>query len=88
MKMKMKYHKIPETNSILELTRFWDTHDLTDFEDELEKVYEPVFERNNTMKIHLQPEEAEAVKTLAKSKGISYDDLIHEWVVEKIHTSL
>jgi hypothetical protein len=23
---------------------FWDTHDLTDFEDELEEVTEPVFE--------------------------------------------
>ena len=36
---------IPQTDSIKELARFWDTHDLTDFEDELEEVSGSVFER-------------------------------------------
>ncbi|HLG15697.1 MAG TPA: hypothetical protein VJH03_14520 [Blastocatellia bacterium] len=35
---------IPNTDSIEELARFWDTHDLAHFEDELEEVTEPVFE--------------------------------------------
>jgi len=30
-------------DSIEKLAEFWDTHDLTDFEDELEEVTEPVF---------------------------------------------
>ena len=34
----MKHTKIPQTNSLQELAQFWDTHDLTDFEDELEEV--------------------------------------------------
>ena len=42
----MKTSKLPRTDSIHELAKFWDTHDLTDFEDELEEVAEPVFERN------------------------------------------
>ena len=33
-----------------ELAEFWDTHDITDFEDELEEVKEPVFERGNEMR--------------------------------------
>ena len=37
--------KIPETDSIRELAAFWDTHDLTDFQDELEEVSESVFSR-------------------------------------------
>jgi len=37
-KMVMNKQKIPETDSIQELARFWDTHDLTDFEEELEEV--------------------------------------------------
>jgi len=41
----MKKPKMPETDSIRELAEFWDTHDLTDFEDELEEVTEPVFVR-------------------------------------------
>ena len=42
----MKTSKLPRTDSIQELARFWDTHDLTDFDDELEEVTEPVFVRD------------------------------------------
>ena len=41
----MKSSKIPLTISIRELARFWDAHDLTDFEDALEEIPDPVFER-------------------------------------------
>ena len=43
----MKAQQPPETDSIEELAQFWDTHDLTDFEDQLEEVKEPVFERES-----------------------------------------
>ena len=33
----MNHTKIPQPDSIEELTQFWNTHDLTDFEDELEE---------------------------------------------------
>lgn len=46
----MSKTKIPQTDSIDELARFWDTHDLTDFEDELEEVQETVFQRITVMK--------------------------------------
>ena len=36
---------IPQTDSIQELAHFWDIHDVTDFEDELEEMSEPVFKR-------------------------------------------
>lgn len=76
--------KIPQTDSIQELARFWDTHDLTDFEDHLEEVAEPVFERESVLRVHLEPEEAQAVIELARSKGIGAADLIREWIREKI----
>ncbi len=41
----MSEPKIPGTDSIEELARFWDTHDATDFEDEVEEVKEQVFVR-------------------------------------------
>lgn len=81
----MNKKKIPETDSIQELAHFWDTHDLTDFEEELEEVKEPVFEREAVLKIHLQPDEAEAVRQIARSRGITYAELINEWVLERIH---
>ncbi len=83
----MNKTRIPQTDSIEELARFWDTHDLTDFQDELEEVPGPVFEQKEGMDltIHLQPQEAEAVKRIAKSKGVKHTTLIRQWVLEKIH---
>ena len=45
----MKNKKIPQTDSIEELAQFWDLHDLTDFEDELEEIDEPVFQHTGTI---------------------------------------
>lgn len=39
----MNTNKLLQTDSIQELAQFWDTHDLTDFADELEEVVESVF---------------------------------------------
>ena len=83
----MNSPKIPQTDSIEELARFWDTHDLTDFEDELEEVTEPVFERTTLVQVHLQPQEIEAVKSMAVTKGIGSEELIREWILERIQNS-
>jgi predicted DNA binding CopG/RHH family protein len=84
---KMNKLKIPEVDSIEELARFWDMHDLTDFEDQLEEVPEPVFERKmEPVLVPLQSQEVEAVKRVAESEGIEYVALIRGWVLEKLHT--
>jgi hypothetical protein len=80
----MKTQKLPRTDSISELAQFWDTHDLTDFENELEEVKEPVFVRRAPLKVHLQSSEARVVEKIAQAKGVSQEDLIREWVVEKL----
>ena len=86
MEKPMNTPKIPHTDSIAELARFWDTHDLTDFEDEFEEVSAPIFERHTeeTVTIHLPTEEVEAVKRLAQAKGIGHTALIQKWVREKL----
>ena len=43
---RMNRAEIPQTDSIQALAEFWDTHDLTDFEVQLETVTEPVFDRD------------------------------------------
>ena len=78
----MNRKNIPKTDSIQELAHFWDTHDLTDFEDELEEVDEPVFD--SLISVQLEPEEFEVIETLAKTHGISPENLIREWIVERI----
>ena len=83
----MKAQPLPQTDSIEKLAQFWDTHDLTDFENQLEEVKEPVFEREsaNILKIHLRPQEAEAVKRMAEAREVDQETLIREWVIEKLH---
>ena len=80
----MKKAKLPKTDSIQKLAEFWDTHDLTDFEDELEEVPEPVFVRGSAIKVHLESREAETVQQMAQAKGVSREELIHAWVLEKL----
>ena len=80
----MKKSKLPTTESIQALAEFWDTHDLTDFEDELEEVAEPVFVRATAIKVPLESGEAEAVEQMARAKGVSREELIRAWVLQKI----
>ena len=82
----MKTSKMPHTDSIEELAQFWDTHDLTDLEEELEEVEDKVFERRpeTVVSLHLQPQEAEAVRRVAKARGVEEAALLREWVLEKL----
>jgi len=80
----MKTEALPETDSIQEVAQFWDTHDVTDFEDELKEVSQPVFERKTVIPLNLESSEAAAVKKLAEAKGVPDAELIRGWVREKI----
>ena len=81
----MKTQHFPTTDSIQELAEFWDEHDLTDFENELEEVTEPIFESMTVIPLNLESEEAEAVRRIAEARGIAAAELIREWVREKLH---
>jgi hypothetical protein len=85
MEGTMKTQRLPQTDSIQELANFWDTHDLTDFEDELEEVTEPVFEPATVIPLSLESGEAEAVRKMAEAKGVADAELIRGWVREKLH---
>ena len=87
MEKPMSTDKIPQTDSVQQLAEFWDTHDVTDFEEELEEVIEPVFERETVVRIRLSSIEAENVRNIAKSQGVDWADLIREWVLERVRTT-
>jgi predicted DNA binding CopG/RHH family protein len=87
MEKPMNAARLPKTDSIQELAQFWDSHDLTDFEGELEVVDEPVFERDTAITLHLPQEEAAAVRKIATSKGVADAELIREWVRERVHAT-
>jgi predicted DNA binding CopG/RHH family protein len=85
MENKMSTKKIPQFDSIQAMAEFWDSHDLAEFEDQLEEVTEPVFERVTLVKIQLPKVEVEMVKKIAKAQGIGYTELIRDWVLERVH---
>ena len=81
----MSNSRLPQTDSIQELAKFWDTHDVTEFEDELEEVTDRVFKRDSGITVHLETDVAEAVREMARSRGLPDSELIREWVLERIH---
>lgn len=85
MEKPMSNSRLPKTDSIQELADFWDTHDVTEFEDELEEVTKPVFERDIDITLHLETDVAKAVREMARSRGLPDSELIREWVLERIH---
>ena len=80
----MKKSKLPKTNSIQKLAEFWDSHDLTDFEDELQEVAEQVFVRGGAIQVPLESRDLAAVERLARSKGVSPEQLVRSWVLQRI----
>jgi hypothetical protein len=80
----MSEKQLPRTDSIQGLASFWDTHDLTDFEQQIEEVGEPVFERETPIRLFLPTSEAAAVHELATSHAIADAELIRRWVLEKV----
>jgi uncharacterized DUF497 family protein len=87
MEKSMNSQRLPQTDSIQELAKFWDTHDVTEFEDELEEVGERVFERDTEITVQLDTGDANAVRAMAKSRGVGDSELIRQWILEKIHAT-
>ena len=80
----MKSSALPKTDSIEELASFWDSHEITDFEDQLEEVTEPLFERGPVMILQLETAEIQAVEEIARARGVPHAELLREWVLEKL----
>ncbi len=85
----MKARKIPESDSVEELARFWDTHDLTDFEDFLENVPKRLLEHKpeTVIPVRLRRQEVEEVKRVAKTRGVRETMLLRQWVREKLRNA-
>ena len=81
----MMHEHIPSTDSISELARFWDTHDITDFESELEVVDEAVFVdgvSGHRIVLQLSDMEAQTVHAAAQARGVDEATVIRDWIRE------
>ena len=78
--------KIPKFKSDQEAAQFWDTHRLIEFEDDLELVKEKVFVKpeKQVMTIRVDKKLANAMKAIAREKGINYSTLARMWLIERV----
>ncbi len=81
-----KLKKIPKFKSDQKAAQFWDTHSLIEFKDDLELVKEKVFVKpeKQVMTIRVDKKLANALKIIAREKGINYSTLARMWLIERI----
>jgi hypothetical protein len=87
MEKAMKKPKLPKSDSIQELAAFWDSHDATEFEADLVEVNVPVFARTIAIRVPLESKDAAVVAQLAKTRGMTREALVGEWVRQKVARS-
>jgi len=83
---RTKTTSLSKSKNIQELSAFWDTHDLADYEEE---TYEVEFEVNlETRKryVALEPELLSKIRKFARLKGINIESLVNLWLQQKIDT--
>ena len=77
--------RIPEFATIEEEAEFWETHDITDYENELKPVGARFANRlSEGITIRLDPATLSNVRSLAVEKGVGPTTLIRMWILENL----
>lgn len=90
--MKKKKNKLPDFNkmSLEEEAKWWDTHDVTDYWNEMEDV-DIVFDlkkpRTETLIVRLQKDLKDRLTNIARKKGLNVSTLARMWLIEKLQTA-
>ena len=84
--------RIPRFKSIEEEAEFWDTHDLAEFEDELQEVTDVrfVMRRSRQTKALTVRVDEDTLATLtreATNQGIGPSTLVRMWILERLKES-
>ena len=86
-----KKTKIPKFETYEEEAHFWDTHSITDFEDETEDV-DIVFEldkpREESLVLRVQKGFKDKLTRFARRKGLNVSTLARMWLMEKMQAAV
>lgn len=82
-------NKIPKFKTTTEEAKFWDTHDVTDFLDELKFTdtkfaKKPRQMKNDTITIRVEPQIKEQLEMLSLTYGVNISTLSRMWIMEKL----
>jgi hypothetical protein len=77
--------RIPDFRSREEEAAFWDTHDVTDYLDELRPVRVRATPNLSTgMTVRLDPADREMLGRIASERGIGPSTLVRMWIKERL----
>jgi len=77
--------RIPKFKSLEEERKFWDTHSITEFMDELKPTkVEFVKPRKKLISLRLDSNQIGSLKEIASHKGLGYLSLIRFWIAERL----
>ncbi len=72
-----------------QIAQFWETHDSTDYVDQMEdvEVELKVPQDYRVISLRLEAKDVERAKRLARRKGVPYTVLLRMWIKEKLEES-
>jgi len=83
--MKKVINKIPKFKTYQEEARFWDTHSIADYKNELKKTKVVVTKPLKlTFTVRLDSDTIRKLDNVAKEKGIGPRTLARVWLLEKL----
>lgn len=79
--------RIPEFSSYEEEAKWWETHNIADYQDEF-KTVKARFAKNLSEGLHirLDPDALAELRNEAKEKGIGPTTLARMWILEQLHS--
>ncbi|NLO74117.1 MAG: hypothetical protein GX100_08455 [candidate division WS1 bacterium] len=81
----MTKKKIPKFRNLEEAARFWDTHDTSDYAEELKPADDVVldFKPLKPVCLRLPAAQIAHLKRIAAAKGMGYQTMVRMWILEK-----
>jgi len=81
--------ELPTFSSDEELAEWIETHDLSEYMDSLEVITEEIkvqrtLRDKQSVGLDLNRKDLDAIKRVAKTRGIPYKTLIQNWLIEKL----
>lgn len=74
-----KLSSISKADTLEGMGEFWDTHDLTDFDDD-----SPDIEYSITYSVPIEPDLLAAVEEQAQRRGVKVETLVNLWLCQKL----
>ncbi len=77
--------RIPNFKNRQEMAKWWDNHDLADYQDEF-KTVKAKFSKNlsSTLNVRLEPKTIEKIRQQAHKKGLGPTTLARMWILEHL----